>query len=171
MDGTPANFYNSPAMKQEFIEVWQFLAGRYKNTPYIGMYEILPEPSFTCSASGCQDYSSAPTFYASVIPSIRAIDPVTPILVGPDNGYDVRQMATAYIPGVSGLIYTADFLKFASTHPEWLTNVTNFRTAKNVPIFIQQLGVQSSAGGAHFWFTLPPARTAATKEPAHTLGT
>jgi signal transduction histidine kinase len=34
-----------------------------------------------------------------------------------------------------------------------------------------KLGVQSSAGGAHFWFTLPPARTAATKEPAHTLGT
>jgi hypothetical protein len=147
-DGSPANFYNTPAMKQEFIEVWQFLVARYKNTPYIGMYEILPEPSFTCSANGCKDYTSAPTFYASVIPHIRAIDPVTPILVGPDNGYDVRQMATAYIPGVSGLIYTADFLSFASQHPEWLSNVTSFRTARNVPIFTQQLGVPSSSTNA-----------------------
>ena len=132
--GSPANFLNDPAMKQKFVDVWTFLAGRYKDTPYIGMYEILPEPSFTCTATACSDYSTAPTFYASIIPSIRAVDPRTPILVGPDNGYDVRHIATAYIPGVSGLIYTADFLSYASTHPEWLSYATSFRTAKNVPI-------------------------------------
>jgi len=143
-DGKPANFLNDADAKQKLVEVWQFLVQRYADKPYIGMYEILAEPNFTCSDTGCTDYGSAPAFYASIIPSIRALDPRTPILVGAIGGYDIRQIATAYIPDVPGLIYTGDLLQYGSSHPKFLTFATDFRAAKNVPLFIQQVGVRQS---------------------------
>jgi len=33
-------------LEKEFIEWWLFLANRYKDTPYIGAFEILAEPLF-----------------------------------------------------------------------------------------------------------------------------
>lgn len=164
-DGKPANFMNDPATKQKFVELWQFLVARYKDKPYLGMYEILPEPNFTCTDSGCSDYSTAPTFYASIIPSIRALDARTPILVGPDGGYDVRQIATADIPNVSGLIYTGNFLDNAAAHPDWVSYATNFQSAKNVPVFIQQVGVRKSDTDA-----VTMATTLLTKLNANNLG-
>jgi aryl-phospho-beta-D-glucosidase BglC (GH1 family) len=147
-DGTAANFENDPAAKQEFAEVWAFLAARYANTPYIGMYEILPEPNFTCSPTGCTDWSTAPRFYASIIPTLRAVDPRTPILVGADSGYDIRKIETAYIPGVEGLVYTGDLLSFGASNPSFVTAATDFRTAHDVPFFIQQVGVRQSDANA-----------------------
>jgi hypothetical protein len=143
-DGSPASFLNDPASKQRFVELWQFLAARYADTPYIGMYEILPEPNFTCSPKGCSDWSATPSFYASIIPAIRAIDPRTPILVGPAGAYEIRRIDTAYIPGVDNLIYTGNFLNGASQKPELLAFATDFRTAHDAPVFIQQIGVRQS---------------------------
>lgn len=147
-DGAAANFLNDPATSQKFTEVWAFLAARYATTPYIGMYEILPEPNFTCSATRCTDWSTAPTFYASIIPTIRAADPRTPILVGPDSGYDIRKIETAYIPGVAGLVYTGDLLSFGASNPSFVTAATDFRTKHDVPVFIQQVGVKQTEANA-----------------------
>lgn len=148
-DGNPANFQNDPATKQKFVELWQFLAARYATTPYLGMYEILPEPNFTCGKNGgCADWTTAPKFYASIIPSIRAADARTPILVGPDGGYDIRKIDTAYIPDVKGLVYTGDALEFVANNPDFITAATDFRTKFTVPVFIQQVGVRQSDANA-----------------------
>jgi hypothetical protein len=143
-DGQPANFVNDAMSKQKFIELWEFLVKRYSNTPFIGMYEILPEPSFTCSTNGCKDWTTAPTFYASVIPYLRAIDARTPILVGADGGYELKQIATAYMPNVPNLIYTGDILTNSTNTPTYITGAAGFRTQFNVPIFIQQVGLPKS---------------------------
>jgi len=147
-DGLAANFLNDPVDKQKFVEAWQFLVQRYAQTPSIGMYEILPEPNFTCTQSGCADWSAAPTFYGSVIPAIRALDPRTPILVGPTGAYELRKIETAYLPGVDGVIYTGNLLDAASRKPELVAAATDFRAAHGVPVFIQQVGVRQSGADA-----------------------
>jgi len=152
-DGLAANFMNDAATKQKFVEVWEFLAARYAKTPYIAWYEILPEPNFTCTKDGCTDWSAAPAFYASIIPVVRAIDPRTPILVGPAGGYLLRKIDTAYIAGVDGLIYTGNLLNSASQKPDLVAAATDFRTAHQVPVFVQQVGVRQAE---------PDASTAAT---------
>lgn len=145
-DGGPANFSNDPEMKQRFTASWAFLADRYKDVPFIGMYEILPEPNFTCGAhDACPDWSIFPAFYASIIPSVRAADPNAPILVGAGGGYDIGHIATAYIDGGSGIVYTGDLFEHAIRDPTSYPAVTNFRIQYDAPVFIQQIGIRKSS--------------------------
>ncbi len=151
VDGSPATFVNDAQRLAQFTAVWSYLATKYKDQPFLGMYEILPEPSFGCKGqNGCADYSLAPAFYAPIIASIRAIDPVTPILVGANGGYSVEKIATAWIDA-GNLVYTADFLHDYAQKPDTLSYVTAFRAEAGVPIFIQQVGVEKAdddGGGA-----------------------
>src|SRR6202042_2186955 len=87
-DGKVASFTNDASSLAKFTAAWETLAKRYANQPRIAMYEILPEPNFGCkSKKNCKDWTAAPRFYKPIIDKIRAIDPKTPILVGPDGGY------------------------------------------------------------------------------------
>jgi hypothetical protein len=141
--GKPANFVNDPETTKKFVAAWQFLVDRYKNRPYIGVYEILPEPQMGCPKAKCDDWTITPKFYAPIIDKIREIDPTTPLMIGPDNAYDVIHIDTAYIPGATGIIYTGNFLNGTSAHPDYVTQyMTSFRDQRQVPVFIQQLGVR-----------------------------
>ncbi|MGZ3420796.1 MAG: glycoside hydrolase family 5 protein [Polyangiales bacterium] len=144
-DGKPANFMNDDKSREAFFVLWKFLASRYANTPYIGMYELLPEPNFGCKAGGgCPDWSLSNKFYASLIPIVRAADPRTPILVGPNGGYEIRQMETSFMPGTTGIVYTGDLLQHAASDPASVDLAVAFRKAHDVPVFIQQVGVPKS---------------------------
>jgi len=138
--GAAANFANDPQTTEKFAQVWEFLVARYQDQPFIGMYELLPEPHLGCTSTPCVHWDAAPNFYKPLIQRVRAIDVSTPIIVGPDGGYEIKQIATAFIPGVPGLIYTGDFLDGASGHPEYVKYATDFRTQNHAPVFIQQLG-------------------------------
>lgn len=63
-------------MRKKFIEVWKFVATRYKDTPYIGMYELLPEPH----ARTAKD-ADVRAFYQELIDTLYPIDPETPFLI------------------------------------------------------------------------------------------
>jgi len=139
-DGNPANFTNSPSDVETFTQVWEFLVARYRDQPFMGMYELLPEPHLGCPTTPCSNWDAAPAFYAPIIKRVRAIDPSTPILIGPDGGYEIKQIATAHVPDVSGLIYTGDFLDGAAGHPEYIRYATDFQTNFHAPVFIQQVG-------------------------------
>ncbi|HEY2512963.1 MAG TPA: hypothetical protein VGI39_18980 [Polyangiaceae bacterium] len=146
---TPLNFANFPPMAEKFTQAWEYLARTYQGHANIGMLEILPEPQFTCKKlKSCDDYTSAPTFYRPIIQRIRAIDPVTPILVGPTGAYDLSQIDTAYIDPAgdstfANLIYTGDILSNASQSPtENVGYATAFQTKRTAPVFIQQVGVR-----------------------------
>lgn len=138
--GAPASFANDPEMVEEFSQTWEFLVSRYAKQAFIGMYELLPEPHLGCSASPCDNWSAAPSFYAPLIQRLRALDPLTPFLIGPDGGYEIKQIATAYIPNLTGLVYTGNFLDGPAGHPEYVAYASDFRAQQHVPIFIQQVG-------------------------------
>lgn len=147
--GAPANFNNDPEMKARFTRAWAFLSARYSKVPYIGMYEILPEPNFTCGAhKTCPDWSIFPAFYASIIPTIRAADPRTPVLVGPGGAYNIDQIATSYIDGGSGIVYTGNLFEQYATDSASYAAALDFRSKSNVPVFIQQVGIRKSVPDA-----------------------
>ena len=142
-NGEPRNFSNDPESAKTFAEVWEFLVEHYKDQPYIAWYELMPEPQMGCTKKPC-DWGAAPALYSPIIDRIRKIDAKTPLLVGADGGYDVVHLDTAYIDK-PGLVYTGDFLSFGSSHPEWVMQyVSAFRAQRQVPVFIQQVGVKHS---------------------------
>jgi hypothetical protein len=147
--GAPANFSNDPQMKQRFAEAWAFLAARYRQVPRMGMYELLPEPNFTCGAhDACPDWSLFPAFYASLLPSIRASEPGIPVMVGAGAGYDLQHIDTAYIEGATSIVYTGDLFLQAASDPQWLAALTQFRSSHDAPVFVQQVGIRKSTPDA-----------------------
>jgi|SRR5579863_1754619 len=136
----PDNFGNDPTMLREFEELWAFLAARYKATPYVGMYEPLPEPGEASLGL------NAPAFYSALIPLIRAADPATPILIGPQPDYRMDKIANAWL-STPGLIYTGDMLDGFDLSK--LAYATTFARARNVPVFVQQVGTRFSDANAN----------------------
>jgi uncharacterized protein YndB with AHSA1/START domain len=111
-DGATDNFWTDPAMKQEFVEVWQFLVQRYRDLPYLAAYEILPEPR----ATGVTN-TAVREFYESIIPAIRALDARTPIVVGPNDAYNLHDLEDAFSTVDDKLIYTGDYFIFPNADP------------------------------------------------------
>ena len=141
ISGVPAqNFWNNLGMRAKFKEVWTFVASRYKNVSRIAWYEILPEPSPPPPATNA-DVSE---FYQEMIPVLRAVDPITPILIGPNGGYSAPLIATVYNSSYTNVVYTADFLDPVMRNTSNLLGKLNYlialRNATGAPMFIQQAG-------------------------------
>jgi hypothetical protein len=143
------NFWTDPAMRSEFFEVWRFVAHRYRHTPYIAMYEPLPEPNPAGVAQ-----ADVTEFYKEAIRVIKQSDDQTPFLIGPTNGYNIRNAESAYIPDAefaNQLVYTGNLFVF--TGQDEATNIANLnirlqgllrvRDDHDVPIFVQQTGVRT----------------------------
>jgi hypothetical protein len=140
------NFWTDLAARQRFITVWKFVANRYKNTPYMGMYELLPEPNPTGVSQ-----ASVTEFYEELINAVHSVDQRTPFLIGANNGYDIKQASAAYISTSTPIIYTGDlFVHIGQTQSENIADLKTrlqvllqLRTTYSVPIFVQQVGVRS----------------------------
>ena len=110
--GGDCDFWTNPSIIPQYIQMWQFLANRYKNTPYIGSYEILSEPHPPVTGrTHLPNEALIKSLAEQNIASIRAIDPVTPIVVGPGQVYDIRNISTMYLSGIPNIIYTANFFE------------------------------------------------------------
>ncbi|GAB2812859.1 glycoside hydrolase family 5 protein [Lentzea nigeriaca] len=140
--GTPDNFWTDPVMKQQFKEVWQFLVRRYKATPYMGAFEILPEPK----PIGQSD-DQVRAFYDEMIGVIRGIDRRTPVVVGPNDNYSCSHLEGAFTTADPKVIYTCNYFIFDKPLNR-IKPITDFRTAHNVPVWINQVGVESGADDA-----------------------
>jgi aryl-phospho-beta-D-glucosidase BglC (GH1 family) len=149
------NFWSDRESRARFIEVWKFVANRYKDTPYIGMYELLPEPN--PAGYSAQDVSQ---FYQELIAAIRPIDSRTPFLIGAYKGYNIKSVESAYIKTSVPIIYTGNLFVYTdrgslasvtSNLEERLKALTDFRDKYNVPVFVQQTGARSGEdpGGAY----------------------
>lgn len=136
-NGSTDNFWTNPVMKQQFIELWQFVIRRYLNTPYIGAWEILPEPQVNVADSEIR------AFYESVIPSIRAIDPRTPIVMGAGNAYSLKLLKTAHTTVDSQIIYTGDYFVYYGEPDggERVPYINDFLATYDAPVWVNQLGV------------------------------
>jgi hypothetical protein len=135
--GRPDNFWTNPVMKQRFKEVWQFLVQRYKTTPYMGAFEILPEPK----PIG-QDDAHVKAFYDEMIGVIRGIDRRTPIVVGPNDNYSCSHLEGAFTTADRKAIYTCNYFIFDNPLNR-IKLITDFRTGHDAPVWINQVGIES----------------------------
>lgn len=73
---------STPEGRQYLVDVWKEIATRYKGHPAIFGYDILNEPHSRNLRPGDPTW---PELAERTIKAIRAIDPVTPIIVEPDQ--------------------------------------------------------------------------------------
>jgi endo-1,4-beta-mannosidase len=131
------NFWTDAAMKQEFVEVWQFLVERYRDLPALAAYEILPEPRPTGV-----DNAAVRAFYDSIIPTLRALDARTPIVVGGNHAYALHDLDDAFTTIDDKLIYTGDYFIFPDGDPlDRMHDISDFTAAHGAPVWINQVGV------------------------------
>jgi hypothetical protein len=186
--GGDCDFWTNPTIIPQYVQMWQFLASRYKDTPYIGAYELLSEPHPPKNLGN----PAVKGLYEKLIAAIKPIDPNTPYVVGAASVYNVRSLEGVYMSDQNDLIYTFDFFElpdyvkeekspgdmtgypgtYADKAPgneasctnypgagqtvhldkSWLagllTCATNFRSAHNVPIWANQIGIRTETPGS-----------------------
>jgi hypothetical protein len=138
------NFWTDPAMRAKFIALWRFIANRYKDTPYIGMFEPLPEPGAPATSP-----QQIVDFYSEVMAAIRPVAPGIPFLVGPTR-YRAAQMRTAFNPAWKDVVYTGNLFFHTGGEESGLEGIRgrlqamlDLRNQRNVPLFVQQVGVRA----------------------------
>jgi hypothetical protein len=82
-NGTPASAAN-PSMQDRFIQIWKYVAGRYKSEPAIAAFDLFNEPTIVShDLSGRAIYfydpnlfcsSTVPSFLTRVVDAIRTVD-------------------------------------------------------------------------------------------------
>jgi hypothetical protein len=144
--GAGRNFFTDLDARRKFIRAWQFIAARYKNAAFIGLFEPLPE----INPPGGWTDDGIKQLYDDIMKAIRAVAPGIPFLVG-SRGYDITQPSNGYNAAWKDVVYTGDLIqRTGGTQSanlqdtiDRLHSLTQFRTNKGVPVFIQQAGVQS----------------------------
>ncbi|WP_166437085.1 glycoside hydrolase family 5 protein [Niastella caeni] len=99
------NYWTNASLKKEFIETWEFLVQRYKNKPYIAAYELLSEPHPKKPVTNQQVVS----FYEDVISAIRKHDTLTPLMIGPNDHYDINLLEESITTKDKKIIYTFNY--------------------------------------------------------------
>lgn len=138
------NFWTDAEARQRFIALWRFIAARYKDTPYLGMFEPLPEPN-PPGVSPAQ----LTAFYDEVMRAIREVSPGVPFLVG-GRAYRAHAIREAYHPAWKDVVYTGNLFLYAGKGDGALADLreraaalTSLRQRHQVPVFVQQVGVRS----------------------------
>lgn len=136
-NGSTDNFWTDSTMRSRFLQMWAFLAARYKQTPHMGMLELLPEPR----AKGVSD-TQVNAFYASLIHVVRKVDTRTPLVIGPNDAYSSAHLDAAYTRTDSNIIYTADYFIFDNPTNK-LKQIEAFRAKYHAPVWVNQVGIPS----------------------------
>lgn len=140
------NFWTDKAMRQRFQAVWRFIANRYKDTPYMGLFEPLPEPN----PVGVPD-DQIRAFYAETMAVIREAAPGIPLLIG-GRLYKAPAVRQLYDPTWKDVVYTGNLFLHArggasESSLEELHKRAAYllalRATYQVPVFVQQVGVRS----------------------------
>lgn len=103
------NYWTNPTLRAEFKSTWLCLAQRYKNVPYIAAYEILSEPHPKKSHTNNDPEKAVREFYEEMIQAIRTVDSDTPLMIGPNDHYEILQLPSLYTTVDPNLLYTFNF--------------------------------------------------------------
>lgn len=127
---------------------------------YGNVYEIYPEPG-PLPVLGVTDQQLIDVLIEHM-DAVLAVDPDAIFIVGPQRGYNSKRCETVYIPGRKNIIYTGNLFAFETkngsprTIQEMFDNIKmrlqpllNMRDKYNVPIWIQQFGVNTSVDPDH----------------------
>jgi hypothetical protein len=141
------NFWSDAQARQRFIAVWRFVANRYKDTPYLGLFEPLPEPDPPGVPA-----AQIKAFYAEVMAAIREVAPGVPFLVG-GRGYKAPAVRDVFDPSWKDVVYTGNLFLHAPGGAATAANLDELRARAQrlldlrdehkVPVFVQQVGVRS----------------------------
>lgn len=148
------NFYTDPSMRRLYAQiVWPTVAARLRLIPRVAMLEIHPEPAH---GRGPEWAPLVAQVQKEVIDGIRSVDTDTPILLGARNGYSNALMEEALLAlrdafgGTlpTGLCWTGNLLNQWVVDPprfdKAMHRLTKLRDDFNVPIYLQQVGRNSS---------------------------
>jgi endoglucanase len=161
-DDTKPSLWESDANRSKMIALWKELADRYKDSPWIGGYDLINEPNWNFTGTnqnGCDEGSNAPlrSLMVAVTEAIREVDTNHMIIIEGNcwgNNYN-------------GIFPLWDDNMALSFHKYWNANTTgaiqgilNLRTDHNVPIWLGETGENSNV-----WF-----RDAITLVEANNIG-
>lgn len=135
------NFWTDIPMRRLYASVWQSAAAILRLIPRIAMLEIQPEP---LAGRGPEMAEAVRDFYDYVDDAISEVDPDTPRLVGPRDGYNIMLCQEAFNPKRGNRVYTGNLLNQYVVNPQKfddaLRELSALRVQEGVPVFIQQLG-------------------------------
>lgn len=141
------NFITDPVMFEQFRNVWRFAAAKWGTRPFCAMFELLPEPSFPNP-----HVPAIQNLYRTLAADVRPLAPGVPFLVGPWQ-YKATNIKDAWDPTQPDFIYTGDLFAHENAtdvlldFQQRLALVLQLRQKQGVPVWIQQVGVNSSSGG------------------------
>jgi endoglucanase len=112
--GSDHGMFLDAACQQKFVEVWQHIARRYKDTKIIWAYDLANEPVESAVSENLADWQDLAERAAR---AIRQIDPNRTILVEPaqwGNPQGLRELQPINVPGVVYSVHM--YLPHAFTH-------------------------------------------------------
>jgi endoglucanase len=148
-DSTKPSLWESEANRNKLVALWQQLADRYKDSEWIGGYDLINEPNWAftgTNANGCDENSNAPlrTLLMDITTAIRQVDTNHLIIIEGNcwgNNYN-------------GMFPLWDDNMTLSFHKYWNGNtngdiqgILNLRTQYNVPLWLGESGENSNV-----WF-------------------
>lgn len=148
-DPSKPSLWESEANKQKMIALWRKLAERYKDSPWIGAYDLINEPNWAFTGTnqnGCDENSNAPlrNLMVAITQSIREVDQNHMIIIEGNcwgNNYN-------------GIFPLWDDNMTMSFHKYWNGNdqgaiqgLLNLRSQHNVPLWLGESGENSNV-----WF-------------------
>nr|WP_314897528.1 cellulase family glycosylhydrolase [uncultured Flavobacterium sp.] len=148
-DETKPSLWESTANQDKMVALWGKLALRYKDSPWIGAYDIINEPNWNFTGTnqnGCDETSNAPlrALQVRVTNAIREID----------KNHLIFIEGNCWGNNYNGMFPLWDENMALSFHKYWndndvasIQNMLNFRTQYNVPIWLGESGENSNV-----WF-------------------
>jgi len=149
-DSTKPSLWESADNQNKMIALWRKLALRYKDSPWIGAYDIINEPNWNFTGTnqnGCDEQNNGP---------LRALQlAVTQAIREVDTNHLIFIEGNCWGNNYNGMFPLWDDNLALSFHKYWNYNTTasiqgilNLRTQHNVPIWLGESGENSNV-----WFT------------------
>jgi endoglucanase len=148
-DTTKPSLWQSEANQKKIIALWKKLALRYKDSPWIGAYDIINEPNWNFTGTnknGCDENSNGPLreLMIAVTKAIREVD----------TNHLIFIEGNCWGNNYNGIFPLWDENMALSFHKYWNYNTTasiqkmlDYRTQYNVPIWLGESGENSNV-----WF-------------------
>lgn len=149
-DESKPSLWESKANQEKMISFWKKIAERYKDSPWIGAYDIINEPNWNFTGTnqnGCDEKSNAPlrALQVSITQAIREVD----------KNHMVIIEGNCWGNNYSGIFPLWDENMALSFHKYWNNNdkasiqtMLDYRVQYNVPIWLGESGENSNV-----WFT------------------
>lgn len=139
-DATKPSLWESAENRRKTVALWQRLAQRYANEPWIGGYDLINEPNWDLPGG-----TMLKQLYQSITTAIRAVDNNHLIII--EGNWFANDYTGLTPPWDNNMVY--------SFHKYWTYNdaaalnwMINLRTSYNVPIWLGESGENSNS-----WFT------------------